>query len=145
MSTDEELLRRLRDMWDETDPAPALLADLACFALDHATADDEVLEVVRQPRLAAAARGDERSQLITFDSASLTIMVNVTPHADGSLRLDGWITPPAAYPVELRTPTSTRSTSCDENGRFSFTGVVPALAQLSVRANGTVTTPAIAL
>lgn len=144
MSTDDELLLRMRDMWGEADPVPADLADLSCFALDHATADDEVLDIVRKPRL-AAARGDERSQLITFDSASLTIMVNVTPHSDGSLRLDGWITPPAAYPVELRTPTSTRSTSCDDNGRFAFTGVVPALAQLSVRANGTVTTPAIAL
>ncbi|HEX6340744.1 hypothetical protein [Umezawaea sp.] len=144
MSTDDDLLVRLRDMWDECDPPPAVLADLACFALDHATADDEVLDVVRGPRL-AAVRGDERSQLITFDSASLTIMVNVTAHADGSVRLDGWITPPAAYPVELRLPTATRSTSCDGNGRFAFTGVVPALAQFSVRANGTVTTPAIAL
>lgn len=144
MSTDDELLRRMRDLWDEVDPVPPDLADLTCFALDHATADDEVLDIVRQSR-PVGVRGDEKSQLITFDSASLTIMVNVTAHADGSLRLDGWITPPAAYPVELRTPTGTRSTASDGNGRFAFTGVTPALAQLSVLANGTVTTPAIAL
>ncbi len=140
--SDEAVLRRIRELWEVVDPPPPLLADWALFALEPADPDAEVLKACgcREP---AVARGDERTRSLTFEGARRTVVLTLTPTSDGSVRLDGWITPPGALPVELRTPGGPLTTRSDDRGRFAFGRVGRGAVQLVVRENGTTLTPSI--
>lgn len=144
---DKHVLAGLRDLWTTVDPMPPGLIDQIKFAVDLEHVDVEVArQVALQP---ARARGDdERSRLITFDSDSLTIMVSLRTNQDGTIRVDGWLTPAGRHPVELRTGNHDQTTVSDEDGRFVLDLVTPGMAQLVVRPDGTtrtVTTPTISL
>ncbi|MEV4318935.1 hypothetical protein [Actinocrispum sp. NPDC049592] len=145
---DTTILSGLKDMWGTVDPMPASLLDRIKFAVELENVD---LEVMRLTELTepAAVRGDaEQSRLITFDSETLTIMVSIRPNPDGTIRVDGWLTPAGCHPVELRAAGGDQTTVSDEDGRFVLDTIVPGLAQLVVRPDGTtrtVTTPAISL
>jgi hypothetical protein len=92
--------------------------------------------------------GDGTSHLITFDSDNLTIMVGVHRNKNGTVRLDGWLSPPGRHPVELRTETGPMSTHSDVNGRFAIDHIPLGSVQLTVGTAGRdhpVSTPAIAL
>ena len=110
--------------------------------------DLEVMRIREQESLADARSAAEQGRLITFDSESLTIMVNVSPEPGGTIRLDGWLTPPAAHPIEVRTATGPLMTTSDAEGRFAVSGVPHGMVQLLVRTAGrsrTVSTPAMEL
>jgi hypothetical protein len=149
---DTTILSGVKDLWSTVDPMPTTLLERIRFAVELENVD---LEVMRLTELVepAASRGDEQSRLITFDSESLTIMVSVRQNPDGTIRVDGWLTPAGCHPIELRTPnggvaTVELSTVSDEDGRFVLDTIPPGLAQLVVRPDGTtrtVTTPAISL
>ncbi|MFD1047449.1 hypothetical protein ACFQ1S_18840 [Kibdelosporangium lantanae] len=146
-TVDAEVLTGLRDLWSTVDPMPTGLLDQIKFAVDLEHIE---MEVARQvPLQPAMARGDdEQSRLITFDSDSLTIMVSLRTNHDGTIRLDGWLTPAGRHPVELRTDNQDQATVSDEDGRFVLDLVTPGMAQLVVRPDGTtrtVTTPTISL
>src|SRR3954470_24409845 len=97
---DTEVLAGLRDLWSTLDPMPTELLDQIKFAVDLEHVE---VEVTRMRALEPAlARGDEQSRLITFDSDSLTIMVSIRANQDGTIRVDGWLTPAGRHPVELR-------------------------------------------
>ncbi|ALG07374.1 hypothetical protein [Kibdelosporangium phytohabitans] len=144
---DHAILAGVKDMWRQADPVPADLLDRIKFAIDLETVD---LEVMRLTELArpAATRGDEQSRLITFDSETVTIMVSIRQNPDGTIRVDGWLTPAGRHPIELRTAGGTAATVSDEDGRFVLDPVCSGLVQLIVRPTGTtrtVTTPSISL
>jgi hypothetical protein len=144
---DNAILTSVRHMWHRLDPMPADLLDRIRFAIELDTADFEVMRLT-ELRAPAAARGDEQSRLITFDSESVTIMVSVKQNADRSIRVDGWLTPAGSHPIELRTTTGPLATVSDEDGRFVLDAVPSGLVQLIVRPTGTtrtVTTPSISL
>jgi hypothetical protein len=143
---DAAILAGVREYWTSVDPVPPDLVDRIQFALDLANMDAEVSRLTETEK-AAAARGDERSRVITFDSESLTIMITVVSDGAGDRRMDGWLTPAARHSIELRTDEHILTTESDESGRFAF-GTVPAgLVQLVVRRDvtQTVTTPAFSL
>jgi hypothetical protein len=153
---DTTILSGVRDLWTTVDPMPTTLLDRIKFVtqLESSVLDPFNFEVMRLTELhePAAARGDEQSRLITFDSESLTIMVSIRPNPDGTIRVDGWLTPAGCHPVELRTNGDLAggqiTTVSDEDGRFVLDLVTPGMAQLVVRPDGTtrtVTTPAISL
>jgi hypothetical protein len=147
---DRTILAGVKDFWTAADPMPASLLDRIKFAIELENVDIEVLRLTEvQP---AAARGDEQSRLITFDSESVTIMVSIRPNPDGTIRVDGWLTPAGCHPIELRSAGSAMATETttvsDEDGRFVLDTIQPGLAQLIVRPAGssrTVTTPSISL
>jgi hypothetical protein len=94
------------------------------------------------------ARGDELSRMITFDSESLTIMVSLHDNPNGTIRLDGWLSPAASHPIELHTGMGLIVTSSDGDGRFAINQIPRGSAQLVVRPTGqarTISTPTIAL
>jgi hypothetical protein len=144
---DTAILSGVKDLWSTVDPMPASLLDRIKFAVELENVDLEVLQLteLHEP---AAARGDEQSRLITFDSETLTIMVSIQQNPDGTIRVDGWLTPAGRHPIELRASNGGGTTVSDEDGRFVLDTITPGLAQLVVRPAGTtrtVTTPSISL
>jgi hypothetical protein len=145
---DFSILRGVRALWHALDPVPSALVDQICFAMALESNDFDVLRLTERMRF-EVARGEEQSRLITFDSDALTIMIKIDRNRDGTVRLDGWLTPPASHPIELRTPAGSMTTTSDGGGRFALDGIGPGMAQLVVRPLGergrTVTTPSIVL
>jgi len=145
---DFRLLAGVRELWEDADPMPATLVDQIRFAIALEDVDLEVMRIREQELLADARSAAEQGRLITFDSESLTIMVNVSPEPGGTIRLDGWLTPPADHPIEVRTCCGPLTTTSDAEGRFAVSGVPHGLVQVLVRTVGrsrTVSTPAIEL
>jgi hypothetical protein len=144
---DTAVLSGVKDLWSTVDPLPSTLLDRIKFAVELENVD---LEVMRLTELSepALVRGDEQSRLITFDSETLTIMVSIRQNPDGTIRVDGWLTPAGCHPIELRAASGDQATVSDRDGRFVLDTISPGLAQLVVRPDGTtrtVTTPAISL
>ncbi|WP_033261610.1 hypothetical protein [Amycolatopsis vancoresmycina] len=145
---DFRLLAGVRELWEDADPMPATLVDQIRFAIQLEDVDLEVMRIREQEALAITRSAAEQGRLITFDSESLTIMVNVSPEPGGTIRLDGWLTPPAEHPIEVRTATGPLTTTSDAEGRFAVSGVPHGMVQVLVRTLGrsrTVSTPAIEL
>ncbi|WP_410593197.1 hypothetical protein [Amycolatopsis sp. lyj-23] len=145
---DFRLLAGVRELWEDADPMPATLLEQIRFAIQLEDVDLEVMRIRDQEQLAVARSAAEQGRLITFDSESLTIMVNVSPEPGGTIRLDGWLTPPAEHPIEVRTANGPLTTASDAEGRFAVGGVPHGMVQVLVRTVGrsrTVSTPAIEL
>ena len=157
MTGDDRLLRKLRRMWDEVDPAPAGLADRALFAVELADLDADLMTAVLAEEfgldLAAARGAEENARTITFGSASLSVMITLSASDDGGHRLDGWIVPAGRLQVELRTSGGSRHTCADGDGRFVVESLPSGLLQLvlhptagaSPRLTRPVVTPAVQL
>jgi hypothetical protein len=132
---DATILTGVRRVWEAADPMPAGLVDQIQFAIDLGAVDLEVSRLI-DTQLAGAARSDEHTTVITFESPSLTIMITIEQHAKGTSRMDGWLTPGESHEVELRQHTTSLSATADGNGRFSFDAVPSAMTQLIVTMNG---------
>jgi hypothetical protein len=145
--TDLALLEGVRELYTQLDPVPADLVDRVQFALALEELDVEVFRLATADRVPAAVRGAEETRTITFDSDSLTVMFSVSPSGATTVRLDGWLAPPAAHRVELRTESGPIQTDADEDGRFAVEGVPRGLAQLVVHPSGSraVVTPSVVL
>jgi hypothetical protein len=128
---DTAILAGIRQAWEAADPMPPDLIDRVQFAIDLNAVNLEVSRLIEfgEP---AAARTDEHTRLITFQSASLSLMISLEPSADGTTRIDGWITPSAPHRVELRAKNGSRSAEADAEGRFSLDAITPGLWQLVV-------------
>lgn len=144
---DTTILAGVRQYWESHDPIPPALVEHIQFAIDLNAADLEVSRLVGMEQL-AAARADEHTRLVTFQSDSLTVMITIDPRRDGSIRIDGWLTPQASHRIELRIGPSTLSTNSDGNGRFALDAVPAGIMQLIVHLDGTsrrIITPSIAI
>jgi len=133
--TDAEILSGVRDLWETIDPMPPSLVDQIQFAIDLDAIDLEVSRLIETSEL-AAARTDELTRLVTFQSDSLSIMITIEPRVDGTARIDGWLTPGASHEIELRTPAKPMSTESDDAGRFSLDSVPAGIVQLIVHLTG---------
>ncbi|KJK42000.1 hypothetical protein UK23_39260 [Lentzea aerocolonigenes] len=145
-AVDLGLLDGVRELYEAIDPMPPDLVLLSCFAIDVEGPGFDVARLELEP-VPAGTRGDERSRLITFDSPSGTIAVQIAVHADEHVRLDGWLTPPGEHRVELRASTGTMVAEVLPHGRFVFPRVPPGPVQIVVRLSGagTIVTPAFVL
>jgi hypothetical protein len=145
---DLSLLDDVRDLFDAADPMPTDLPERISFFLALRDLEVEVARLGEEERLAVTARGTEQSRTITFDSDSLTIMIRIDTDQDETVRIDGWLAPPQPREIELKTTAHSLTTTSDEQGRFAFTRVPRATAQLIVRSPGpgrSVATPALVL
>lgn len=129
---DEAILEQIRELYDVLDPPPPDLDERVLFAVALESLDVEVARLREDLLEAAGARATERSRTITFDSASLTIMITIVRSGPDRVRLDGWLAPAARLRVELRSPVESHEVLADDTGRFVFDGVLPGLAQLVV-------------
>jgi hypothetical protein len=136
---DLSLLDSIREMFEAADPMPADLPERIRFNLTLRGLEIEVARFTAEDaccELAVAARGEEHSRTITFDSDSLTIMIRIDANADGTARVDGWLAPPQLCGIEIKTSADALSTVSDEQGRFAFAQVPRGTAQLIVRPAG---------
>lgn len=131
---DAAILAGVRQLYSEADPVPVDLVDRVLFSVALDEMFDEVAWLTRVPMEASAVRGADvsmRTETLTFAADSLTAMVTVTRTPTGGLRLDGWLSPPAAYRVHLRIQGGGEAeTRADAEGRFGFDGLADGLAQL---------------
>ena len=141
---DAATVQQLRRLYVELDPVPAGLLDRVTFSLALDEMFDEVAELVRVPLDALAVRGDDvamRTETLTFSADPLNALVTVTRVAAGSVRLDGWLTPPVACTVRLRVQEGGDvEAGANAEGRFSFEDVPEGLGQLSFAVTGEGTT-----
>ncbi|HEY0637595.1 MAG TPA: hypothetical protein VGD67_08100 [Pseudonocardiaceae bacterium] len=131
---DQELAAAVRTALDRADPVPIGLDDRVRFAIDLRDAESELAGLTEAP--AAAARATELTRTITFESASLTITVTLTPLGDGGHRLDGWLLPGGRLTVELRLPAERWRVTSDDTGRFSVDRVPAGRLRLAVLSVG---------
>jgi hypothetical protein len=156
---DRELLDMLRECYETLDPMPDGLVERSLFAIAVQDVDAEVFQLAEQYRLeSSGARGGsensgdgegevtgigagvgagdgEEARVVTFDSDSLTIMIRISQHGD-LVRIDGWLAPPQACLVELRSGERTVGADADAEGRFVLDAIPRGLAQLVVRLGG---------
>jgi hypothetical protein len=130
---DFEILDGIRALFERVDPMPAGLPERVRFALAMRGLESEVARLVTEedPRL-VGARGTERSRTVTFDSASLSIVIRIEENKNGSVRIDGWLAPPQPREIEMQTSDETLSVSSDGQGRFAFAEVPQGTARLVV-------------
>jgi hypothetical protein len=132
---DFEILDGIRAIFERVDPMPADLPERVRFALAMRALETEVARLAMEDdaRL-VGARGTEQSRTVTFDSASLSIIVRIEENSAGSVRIDGWLAPPQPREIELQTSARTFSAASDEQGRFAFPDVPQGTARLAVAA-----------
>jgi hypothetical protein len=132
---DYEILDGIRALFERVDPMPADLPERVRLALALRGLEIEVarLAVEEDSRL-VGARGAEQSRTVTFDSASLSIIVRIEENTNGSVRIDGWLAPPQPREIEMQTSGETLNVSSDGQGRFAFAEVPPGSARLVVLA-----------
>lgn len=135
-STDEAILRELRETASRLDPCPAHLTDRIAFALTVRALQAEVAELTSQAELASRALAAEepaQATTITYSTDSTSIMVSVSYDATGRARLDGWLTcGPGEVELDLGGH-GTRSTTADQDGRFVLADLPHGPAHLLVR------------
>jgi len=133
-AADEALVAELAALFEAADPVPDGLSERLQFVLALDEVFTEVAELTRMPVDAMAVRGETamtRTETMSFAAESLTAMITVTHVEPDCVRVDGWIAPPMALEVRLRTQTDRMAAEVDESGRFSFESVPTGLAQLS--------------
>ena len=133
---DAAVLARLRAAHDRRDPPPAGLSDWITLALSLEDIDVQMVRLTSELSELSVRDGGSSASTITFESHDLTVMLRLEEAADHHLRVDGWVAPAAAHDVELRTGSTTLTTSSDEHGRFSLDRVPHGLALLLLLPTG---------
>jgi len=130
---DYEILDGIRAIFERVDPMTADLPERVRFSLAMRGLESELARLVtdEDPRL-VGARGTEQSRTVTFDSASLSIVIRIEENKNGSVRVDGWLAPPQTREIEVQTAAETLSVASDDQGRFAFAEVPPGTARLVV-------------
>jgi hypothetical protein len=149
---DIALLGELAAAYAEMDPPPPDLDARVTFAIAiDREIETEVARLAEDLLVGSGARAADQPRTLTFDAESLTVMVTIVALPGGRFRMDGWLAPAAALPVELRAggqAAVTHAVTADDTGRFVIEPVPAGLAQLIVHLTGsgrTVVTPAVVL
>jgi hypothetical protein len=131
---DDRLLTLLRESIQERDPVPAAVLEAARGSFTWRTIDAELAEIAEDSALTplAGVRGGEGPRLITFESPSATVVVEVT--VIGRLRrLLGQLVAPRAASVEVRHSGGAVTVEADELGRFAVDTVPAGPVSLACR------------
>ncbi len=145
---DEQTMAQLRELHARVDPVPAGLVERIEFALTVQALHAEVAELMDDELLATRAGPVQpgevtRTESVTFQAASLSLMVSLGPGSDDDVvRVDGWVTRAEAQ-VDAVTSAGTRSATCDEHGRFVLHDLPRGRTCFVVRVGGTGVRPVI--
>jgi hypothetical protein len=136
-SDDEALLGRLSELVNTEDPPPAMLFELAKQSFGLRTVDAELAALAAdseldEPAVAVRDSGAEKGpRLLTFESAGLTVEVEVTG-SGRHRRLVGQIDPPGLARIEVRQPLAPQPRSVDADDRGRFVVESPAAGPISL-------------
>ncbi len=141
----EEELRRAARLLD---PVPERLVREAKYAFAFHTIDAELAELTFDslaPEHAAAVRGPAGTRLLTFESATLTVEIEIGGYGDAR-RLTGQLSPPRPADVDLRCRHGETTVRADDLGRFACDGLAAGLLGVRCRtAEETVVTDWVAI
>ena len=140
-AADDHVMAVVARTWDTIDPVPTDLVARAVFAV---ALDEVMAEVARIQRLPngdlAGVRGTQVASSMTFTVQGLTMMVTIGDDADGTHRLDGWVTSEdpngGDFTVVLHLPDATRSADA-AGGRFTFDRIPGVMVQFVVEDRAT--------
>lgn len=121
---EERLWHDLRGVFDAVDPVPADVLAVARGALALRTLDAELARLVADSALdlSVGVRDDGPGRLVTFESDTLTIEVQVS-QTGADRHLVGQLVPPVPARVTIQTPGGAVEVDADELGRFSASQV----------------------
>jgi hypothetical protein len=128
---DVAVLGHLAALYTTVDPVPDGLVQRIQFAMALEELDVEVLRLVDETAT-AGARGDV-GRIYTFQNAGLDLTVRVAGRTGDTLRIDGWLAPPAAYRIVLRAGGRLLERTADPDGRFVFERVPAGPARIFIR------------
>jgi hypothetical protein len=134
---DERALSLIAGLYSRLDPVPGGLVDRINFGITLDAVNAEIAELQRSGEL-AGVRSDNAAEVqnVTFTSASLTLMITISPVSADRARVDGWVAPGGGVTVELRSADGTLTQLADSNGRFVFDHAPRGLTQFLVRSPG---------
>lgn len=115
------LWREIRAVFDRVDPVPPEVTAVAYGALAFRDLDAELGRLVADSadQLAVHVREDHAgARLVTFESDSLVIEVEVATTDDGRRRMVGQLIAPSPAEVTVQWPDGEHGTQADELGRF---------------------------
>ena len=155
---DVAALAGVRRVLELVDPVPAGLVERSLLSMSLASLDAQLMDLLELDDLHAdAGEGALRHQgagasattarTVTFTSASLSMMITLTTH-DGTVRVDGWVSPPRELDVVLlRTGAPAQAVTADAGGRLAFAQVARGLVAFVLQEPGSdralLTTPII--
>lgn len=154
--SDAQLLADIRELFAAVDPVPPRLAEEAKFAISLAAMDAELARLVESGPL-PVRDGAPAGTTATFAGAAMTVMIATTPEPDGSVRVDGWLTPAGgtirAYadpdPLRLAGTAPAGQAHADATGRFALPALAAGMHLFVIRPDAagsrTVVTPVIEL
>ncbi|HYT09246.1 MAG TPA: hypothetical protein VEL73_01145 [Mycobacteriales bacterium] len=130
--SDEALLARLREVFEQTDPVPAHLLDGARALFGLRRLDEELAELVRdsaeEPGRLLTVRGEGDVRLISFETGPVTVELQVTER--GAVRdLVAQVTGTGLARAEVETPRE-RQAIAVEDSVFTLDGVPAGLLRL---------------
>ncbi len=120
------LWRELRAVYDAVDPVPAEVTSVAYGAMAFRTLDAELGRLIADTvdDLAGQVRDEHpTARLVTFESASLVIEVEVSPTSETERRLVGQLITPTAATLTAQWPDGEGTVEADGLGRFVVEGV----------------------
>lgn len=136
---DDAVLEQLAEAWTASDPVPPGLVERIQFELTLDALHAEVATLTQLDLAASGARSGagaasstEAVRTITFTAEALTAMVTLSPQADGTVRVDGWIAPGAGMLVEVLLADGARRTHADDDGRFVVEALPAGLAKFAL-------------
>lgn len=134
--SDDELLQELRAIVSRIDPTPPEMVAAAKSGFIWRTIDAELAQLTSDSVLdadrMAAVRGVAPPELLTFESAGLTVEVETATGPDG-VRLLGQLVPAQPGSVEVRHEGGTVTVDVDDMGRFTAAGLEPGPVSLRCR------------
>ena len=116
---DARLMAAVGALFADVDPVPEQLNEQVAFAVASTRLHAEVVQLHAEADLVGVRSEPGELRTVTFTSSRLTLMVSVEAVLADRARLDGWITPPDDYEVEIRTPAERLVAVADEDGRFA--------------------------
>lgn len=124
---DDELVDELRRLTARFDPAPAWVAEAAREAYTWRTIDAELAALTYDSALEDEAtsglRGTAADEVLSFETADVTVDVEVSPAPRNRRRLVAQLAPAQSAQVEVRHREGTTTTTADPLGRFVVEGL----------------------
>lgn len=120
MADDDQLVARLREVIEVTDPPPQRLIEVAKASLAWRSVDAELAELVSDSSAEAAAAvrsAGEAPRLLTFTAGDTVVVLEVTREA-GAHRVMGQIVAAGTATVEVRHSDGVVAVTTDADGRF---------------------------